>query len=203
MAIDAMLHDDRKLPSGQMLPANPAQAAHMIISTIIDNRRALDYAVAREDIDSDRILLIGVSTGGIAGSILAAVEPRIDGAALLVAGGRWDLFFQHSHYELIEQARAAGWLGLISEEQLAPFEPVNFIGYIAPRPLFMANGLQDEMVPSECAQALHEAAGEPKEIHWYDADHIGAVIQAIPHLGVWLSQQLATPSQPEAPQEPE
>ena len=195
MAIDAMRHGERGGGDAAVLPVDLEQVGQNMIATIIDNRRALDYAATRDDVESDRILLVGVSMGGIFGSILTAVEPRIDGAALLVAGGRWDMLFQHSQHEVVQQCHDAGVKVQMLKQHLAAVEPVNFAAHIAPRPLFMANGRQDRIIVPPSAQALYGAARQPKEIHWYDAGHIGTVIQAALEMQTWLSHQLSVLSQ--------
>jgi len=35
------------------------------------------------------------------------------------------------------------------------------------------NGTRDTLVPAASGEALFQAAHEPKEIIWYDSDHIG------------------------------
>ena len=44
------------------------------------------------------------------------------------------------------------------------FDPVEAIGQIAPRPVFLMHGDQDDVVPVASAHALYERAGEPKEL---------------------------------------
>ena len=42
--------------------------------------------------------------------------------------------------------------------------PVDDIGLISPRPVFLIQGMGDTMVPLDSAQRLYEAAGEPREL---------------------------------------
>jgi fermentation-respiration switch protein FrsA (DUF1100 family) len=53
--------------------------------------------------------------------------------------------------------------------------PIDVIGRISPRPLLIAHGELDEIVPVRHAHSLFKAAGEPKEL-WIDphAHHVGA-----------------------------
>lgn len=54
------------------------------------------------------------------------------------------------------------------------FAPVNEIGKIAPRPVFLLHGKTDSIIPIKHAYKLYAAAGDPKEL-WLDdsADHCG------------------------------
>ncbi len=191
LAIDARGHGDRKQADARLIPPDLNRFRQTVIDTIIDNRRALDYVASRTDFNPDRIVLVGVSMGGIFGSILSAVEPRIDAAALLVAGGRWDILGRSSYHPEARNLRSDGLLPTTIRSQLATVEPINFVGHIAPRPLFFANGKLDRIITPRSAQALHDAASQPRQIHWYQAGHIGAVLQCIPDLTNWLRLQSA------------
>ena len=191
LAIDARDHGDRKQAGVKLISPDLNRFRQTVIGTIIDNRRALDSIASRTDFNPDKIVLVGVSMGGIFGSILAAVEPRIDAAALLVAGARWDILLRSSQHSDARQLRRNGLLPTTIRRQLAPVEPANFVGHIAPRPLFLVNGKLDRIITPRSAQALHNAARQPKQIHWYQAGHIGAVLQCMPDLADWLRRQLA------------
>ena len=110
MAIDARLHGERAEEGHELLsPEALAEGGGPIIKTVIDNRRALDYLATRADLDADRIVLVGVSMGGILGAVLAGVDERIDAAALVVAGGRWDLARNlRAMQEWLEREREVG-----------------------------------------------------------------------------------------------
>jgi fermentation-respiration switch protein FrsA (DUF1100 family) len=53
--------------------------------------------------------------------------------------------------------------------------PIDVIGRIAPRPVMLIHGIQDDIVPVRHAQTLFKAAEEPKEL-WVvpGAHHVGA-----------------------------
>jgi dipeptidyl aminopeptidase/acylaminoacyl peptidase len=55
--------------------------------------------------------------------------------------------------------------------------PVDEIGKISPRPVFLIHGMDDTMVPLNSAQRLYDAAGEPRQL-WQedDAQHLGMFI---------------------------
>jgi fermentation-respiration switch protein FrsA (DUF1100 family) len=54
--------------------------------------------------------------------------------------------------------------------------PVDEIGLISPRPVFLIQGLGDTMVPLDSAERLYAAAGEPREL-WTEPD--------VPHLNMY------------------
>jgi fermentation-respiration switch protein FrsA (DUF1100 family) len=54
--------------------------------------------------------------------------------------------------------------------------PVDWIGDITPRPVFLIQGTADAAIPPDSAQRLFESAGEPKLL-WLQpgAGHVGAL----------------------------
>ena len=54
--------------------------------------------------------------------------------------------------------------------------PVDEIGRISPRPVFLIQGMGDTMVPLDSTQRLYDAAGEPREV-WTEAD--------VPHMNMY------------------
>ncbi|MEM1606528.1 MAG: alpha/beta fold hydrolase [Candidatus Bathyarchaeia archaeon] len=175
IAIDAAYHGERKVPGKELYSPNITESMRGIIQTIIDLRRAVDYLETRPEIDAERIGYVGGSMGGILGAIFIGVEPRIKAAALIVAGGNMSLMIKESqHYTMPairEYLRKEG----ISYEELQkildPIDPINFIKHFSPRPLVFHLGRFDRIVPAEAGRQLYEAAGEPKQVYWYDAGH--------------------------------
>jgi uncharacterized protein len=140
--------------------------------TVIETRRLIDYLNTREDIDSDRLYLCGASYGAIVGVTAAAFDTRIHAAVLIYGGGNLPLLLDSQQAR--ESFGVALWpLRYVAAWFLAPADPIRHVAGIAPRPVLFQNGTRDTIVPASSAQALFEAAKEPKEIIWYDSDHIG------------------------------
>ena len=74
----------------------------------------------------------------------------------------------------------------LREKLTAFIDPVNFAGHISPRPVLMVNGTEDMIIPKACAEALHQAAGEPKKIIWYDGGHLGVPPDVVQTIVQWL-----------------
>ncbi len=172
MAIDAQYHGDRKIDDRPFLSPDIASVVAAFRQTIIDNRRALDYVAGRDDLDSDRVVLLGLSLGSIMGSIVASLDTRLNGAFLVVGGG--DLAGLFAKSQIDDAKRLREELGDMEpfRAALAFVEPVNFAAHIAPRPVVMVNGKDDEIVIADCAQALFDAAKEPKKITWYEGSNM-------------------------------
>ena len=156
---------------------------------VIETRRLVDYLETRRDIDPDRIYLVGARFGAITGSTAAAFEPRLQAAVLMYGGGniRKLLTSKAARAELGDATWLVAELGAFL---LAPADPVKHVAEISPRPILFQNGTHDQLIPNEAAEALHNAALEPKEIIWYDSDHVGLdreqTFQVIDELIAWL-----------------
>jgi len=173
ICIDSQYRGERKRPGKNFISPNMFVTRQIFAQTVVDARRAVDYLVTREDIDPDRIVLLGASMGGILGATVTAHEPRIRGALLLYAGGNLGRLLGES---TIIYPRTTWWrsaLAGISGAILKETDPVRHVGDIGPRPVLMINGRRDTVVPPRCAEELFAAAREPKEIIWHDSDHIG------------------------------
>ena len=133
-----------------------------MIQTAVDLMRAVDYLVAREDIDAAGIGFAGFSMGGVVGTIFCALDPRVRAAVLGITGGDFDkLGVSDGDERARDRLRRA----------YRVIDPVRHVSRISPRPLLMLNAANDEVIPRAATEALYEAAGEPKRIVWYGCGH--------------------------------
>ena len=140
--------------------------------TVNETRRTIDYLATRDDIDPSRIYLVGGSYGAITGATAVALDKRIRAAVLTYGGG--DLKKLLSGAAIREELGAFHGVAVtLAAYLLKPADPLRRVGQIAPRPLLMQNGMNDTIVAPVAAQALFDAAREPKEIVWYEGDHVG------------------------------
>jgi fermentation-respiration switch protein FrsA (DUF1100 family) len=142
---------------------------------------AVEYVKQRPEVDCTRLAVVGFSMGAAA-SIQAAARCR--DITVLVADSSYANFLDAAKYSFRLITRVphfpiapmamhwAKWMVNVDANRL---RPVDVIGQIAPRPVFIAHGDLDEIVPVRHAEALFKAAGEPKEL-WIEsgAHHVGA-----------------------------
>lgn len=134
------------------------------IQMCVDLQRTLDYLATRLEPDVARTGFVGFSMGTINGVQFVARDTRVRAAVFNIGGARLTEFRARS----ADPARRADFARVTEI-----VDPVHFAPYIAPRPVLMINGRQDESVPPPMAQALYDALGDPKEIIWYDGGHTG------------------------------
>ncbi len=131
---------------------------------------AVDFVLER---GAPGVAVFGNSQGGVSAVLAASQDPRIDGVVVQSAG-------IELAGVLAQVPPLASWpeplVRLIARTVLlrvgAPLDsvatlasgPLALVDRIAPRPLLIIHGDQDEMVPLSQAEALFEAAAEPKEL---------------------------------------
>lgn len=140
---------------------------------------AVEFLCMRPEIDLDRIGILGVSMGGAAAIMAAAICPTL----------RWVV--ADCPFATLEQAlqtafeafvHAPGWLfarpviafaQLFTGAHVTDVKPVECIGAIAPRPVLLIHGCDDGLVLAANSEQLYQAAGEPKEL-WLipECDHV-------------------------------
>jgi len=175
LAIDLPLHGERasaKL-SERVLGAIHAGAEPSALErslwidwvrqAVADLQRGVHAAGEHPAVDAARIGYVGFSLGALVGSVFCADEPRLAGAALAIGGA-----------------------GLGPRE----VDPAVFVPRIAPRPLLFVSALEDETIPRRCAEALHAAAKETKEVLWYACGHTNLPGAALKAIWTFLRKQL-------------
>ena len=139
--------------------------------TITDARRLVDYMAEHPAVDPDRIYLVGASYGAITGATVAALDKRLKAAILVYGGGDFSTMLNAREIQNMAGPIVPA-LQALAEWYLGPADPVKHIGKISPRPVLIQNGRNDRLIATEAAEALHNAAREPKTIKWYDSDHL-------------------------------
>ncbi|MDQ7064389.1 MAG: acetylxylan esterase [candidate division KSB1 bacterium] len=179
--LDIDLHGERRLKNFSQKSANKFSYTlrNAMVQTVFDLRRAVDYLDTRDDIDSTRTAFLGISLGGIIGSVFCGVEPRVEYPMIALAGGGLRM--------------ALGTEGLSDRitNMLAPVEPLNFIHRITPRPILFLNATDDEVIPRTSTEMLFNAAKEPKQILWYKAPHHMPPVPVFQDCVRWLKEQFA------------
>lgn len=144
-----------------------AESAYLqwVIQVVKDVGRTIDLIIERYDADPDRLGLVGYSRGAQAGFIVLAVEQRLRVGALLYGG----------HFDRGETGH------------LAAACPANYIGHIAPRPLWLLNGIFDGDYDREkSVEPLIRRAGEPKVVNWVPTGHQRPREEDLEKMADWL-----------------
>lgn len=150
---------------------------------VCDVRRAAAWLASRPEVDPEKLGVTGISLGGIVAATSAAVDPTLNRAALLLAGGGladilWDLPEPEAR-RYRELWIASGRTRADLETLTAPYDPLTYAGRLKGKRVLMMAGNVDEVIPPKSARALWEAAGRPP-IVWFDCGHYSAVGYLLP-----------------------
>lgn len=141
-----------------------------------DSVSALRYVAGRDDVDKDRIFLIGQSLGGANCVAVAATIKDIKVRAVVI-----DSAF--SSYKMIARDKlnlfpVLSWFktplsNIIVSDELSP---ITLIDRISPVPVFFMHGRKDKIVPLDHVKLLFNRAKNPKSVLILDeAKHIEAL----------------------------
>jgi uncharacterized protein len=142
-----------------------SQGSFSINGWLADLRAAVDYLLAVEQVGA--VWLCGASTGGSLAICAAAVDDRVRGVAALAARADFADWAGHPR-RFIEHARE---IGVIREpgypkafdawaRELKEIRPVEMAAVLAPRPLLLVHGSDDEYVPVADARVVADAHGD-------------------------------------------
>jgi dienelactone hydrolase len=190
VAIDARYHGDRSggaegaaayvaaITRAWRTPAGAPQEHPFYYDTCWDLWRTIDYLQTRDDVDPDRLGMIGFSMGGIETWLAASVDDRIKVAvpAISVQSFRWSLENEQwqGRARTISDTHAAAAMDLGEKEVnarvcrelwnkvipgiLDEFDCPSMIRLFAPRPLLIVNGEFDPNCPIGGAKVAFAAA---------------------------------------------
>jgi dienelactone hydrolase len=152
------------------------------IQQVIELCQAMDLLLAQPEVDAHRFAYVGHDFGAMYGVLAGSVDPRPTCYALMAGTPRFPDWYLY--YPKLEGAEREAFV-----ERMSRFDPIARVAQLAPAPLLFQFGHGDRHVPDERGQEFFDAAGEPKQIMWYDAGH-GLNEQAAGDREAWLRGQL-------------
>ncbi len=199
---DQYTQGERKLRGRGSFLARLQAFSQRPAKTVNEGRRLIDYLSTRPDIDPQRIYLVGASYGAVIGTTLMAKDQRVRAGVMVYGGGDFsklaDSYANHLSVAVLlglidgrnlnpekpplpkltrSQERKVGLvigcLKPLVRYFLGVADPIRYAAEIAPRRLYFQNGRYDVLVPASAGKALQDAAREPKQITWYESDHVG------------------------------
>ena len=155
------------LPQGRFpwmqAPDSSSADTMAIADEVLRLRRCLDVLVARSDVDPARLAVVGHDYGAMYALLALAFDRRPRGAVALAVPprwGDWNLSFWRIEEDRIDYLRA-----------LRPFDPIEHVASIAPRPLLFQSAEEDFYLAPMAAFEYRRAAGETAEFAHYRGGH--------------------------------
>ena len=133
-----------------------------------DVAAAVDYLHSGEhpSVDQARLAVFGHSLGGWAAVLAAATDPRLRavavcGAATSLAAADLSAAEIRREFTRFVTAEPEEFARQRDEVAAGP-QPLDVAGSIAPRPMLIVHGSEDEWVPAAQGKALFERSGQPR-----------------------------------------
>jgi pimeloyl-ACP methyl ester carboxylesterase len=171
LSIDLPMHGARGSGTDEVT-RNPLQMVATWRRALKEVHCGLDYLSNLAAVDSQRLAIVGYSLGAYLAIAAAGDDSR---ARALVLTSSGDLPEQ---IPFVSIARAA-------------VDPLRAVRKLGGRPLLMVNGRFDRTIKADQAERMFDAAGEPKQIHWYQGGHWPPQ-PAIDFGAQWLAERLSS-----------
>ena len=134
-----------------------------------DVESAVDYLKTRSDVDPEKVGLLGSSLGAVASILAAARTSEVKGVIAQIpftsVNGILCHSFQHEFgLPCVPFAPVTKWISEIRlGVDLDQVAPIDVIGNISPRPVFLIDEGRDRLFPVDSVEKLYNAAKDPKE----------------------------------------
>ena len=155
------------LPQGRFpwtqAPNSSATDTLAIADEVLRLRRCLDVLAGRSDVDGSKLAVVGHDYGAMFGLLAMAFDGRPRGGVALAVPprwGDWNLAFWRIEEDRLDYLRA-----------LRPFDPLEHVASIAPRPLLFQSAENDFYLALMSAFEYRRAAGETAEFKHYPGGH--------------------------------
>jgi hypothetical protein len=139
---------------------------------VLRTRQVVDWLEAHERVDPNRMGSFGISMGGMASVIAAAVEPRLKAHMVALAGGSISDVLVTSKDRLLTKPLARYLAARkVDRETLSRLlteriktDPLRLAPYVDRRQLFLFIALADRTIGTANALRLYHALGEPQAV---------------------------------------
>lgn len=159
-------------PLGLETARHPGELADTLAAAVRDGRRLVDWLETRPEVDPDRVAAAGVSLGGILACLLLAVDDRVRGGLLMLAGGGLAEIVYDSRERSLrafrdrllerERIRTRGEFLTWSRPALELADPLRYAAAVDPASVLLVSGRFDRVIPTARTEALWRALGRPR-----------------------------------------
>src|SRR3989344_4265194 len=151
------------------------EGAECIKNSIIDVRRFLDWATARQEINSKRIGIIGFSLGASVASIVTGIDHRIARGSFIMGGANLNEIYAFSESDFLRKRqekilKTFGWTReMLSQKLKDPLEKVNPANFAARSTsdayrVLIVEAARDQFIPKSARDDFWNSWEKPAQI---------------------------------------
>jgi dienelactone hydrolase len=175
-------------------PGSPENDRDAMIVAVIALRRAADLLEARNDVDHNRIAIVGHSFGAMMAAVAVSIDPRFKAGVFEAGLLGMSIHIGTSPHPWAVGVRKDLGAGLTRYlEVISVVDAKHYIGQAPAIPKLFQSAWYDPGVPHEDSVKFYEAATGPKDLKWYDAAHDIDDIGAIADRARFLAKALGLP----------
>jgi dienelactone hydrolase len=146
-------------------------AERLLKHYVIDVRRAVDWLLLQEEVDPNRLGIMGISLGAIVASVVMEADPRFKAGVFLLGGGDLaGIIDTSTENSLVKfRQRVLDHEGLDAEgfqeaakDILRPVDPLTYASRLNSSKILMINGYFDEVIRREYVKAFWQSSGQPE-----------------------------------------
>ncbi len=119
------------------------------------------------------VALSGRSFGGLRALRAATAVPSYARLSLLVTGGDFRTLLERSSMAALRTPETRQALSGATGSVAQGFDPLHYVGALAPMPVFLAGSVKDHVLPIECARSLAEALRGREDFHYIEYEDLG------------------------------
>jgi dienelactone hydrolase len=152
------------------------------VEEVLNIRRAMDLVLSQPNVDPKRFAYVGHDFGGMYGVLTGSLDPRPTHYVIMASTPRFSDWYLY--LPKLEGERRQAFI-----RQMSEIDPITHIPNLAPAQVLFQFATEDFHVPKERAEEFFAAAGDPKELQWYETGH-GLNEKATHDRKAWLRQKL-------------
>ena len=153
-----------------------------------DVQMLLNYVNTRPELDSTRIGMFGVGSGGTVAILVAAADPRIKAINVLSPWGDWPTWLAKS--TLIPQDERTKYLTPEFLAKVKPLDPVVWLPKVASAQVRMQNVRGSSITPDEAQKKMEAAAPSSAVVDEFESGKAFVPVSAGGKVFDWIKEQL-------------
>jgi len=165
-----------------------------LVDSTHDVQMVLNYVDTRPDLDSSRIGMFGVGSGGSIAILAAAADPRIKVINVLSPWGDWPDWLAKS--SIVPKEERAAYLTPEFLAKVAPFDPMVWFPKLSNTRVRIQNVRNVSSVPDECQIKIEEAAPSQAVVDQFQNGRAFVPVSAGGKVFDWIKEQLQTAPTP-------